>query len=276
MNVPITRALIVVLLTVTSWPMMAQAQNIQAYAIASKFSATDKVLELTIPAELDGERFVIVWTSGADQSLALRVARAGTHSYEMRHLPKWTGSVDVVATNLQVTGRVKTPTFSDEIDMFLEPERITPSTVNGVMVHTLFGMDWHVVLLVVFAASGLFIALFKKKRPAVALTLGFVVAWAAMDARSTYDDAVIITKGHRATGVQMFSDRAAEIIGHGTWGAASLDATIEPFLRYRLAETPYIPAGSSGHPDFWFTTNSNDGQVLVQFSNYYLVKKTQP
>jgi len=263
-------------LTLTSWPVTAQAQDIKAYAIATNFTATDKILELTIPPGLDGERFVIVWTSGGNQSLELRVARAGTHSYEMRHLPSWKGPIDVVATNLQITGRVKEPAFSDDIDMFLEPERITPSTVNGVIGHTFFGINWHVVLLIVFVGSGVCIALIKKKRLAVGLLLGFVVAWAAMDVRSTYDDAVIISKGHRATGVEMFADRAAEIIGHGTWGSASLGGGVETFLRYRLAETPSIPGSSLQHPDFWFTTNSNEGQVLVQFANFYLVKKTQP
>ncbi len=276
MNVRITRLLFVSLLSLASSAQRAAAQSIQAYAIATNFSATDKVLELTVPPELDGERFGIVWNSGSDQSLILRVARAGTHAYEMRHLPKWGGSISVVATTLQITGRIIEPGLSDEVDMFLEPERITPSTVNGVMGHTFFGVTWGVVLLVIFVGSGLFIAVFKKKRVAISMIFGFVVAWAAMDVRSAYDDAVIIAKGNRPRGVEMFSDRAAEIIDHGRWGSASLDSGIETFLRYRLAEAPYVPDGPAQHPDFWFTTNSNDGQVLVQFANYYLVKKTQP
>ena len=111
MNVPIMRVLFIVLLAVTSWPLRAEAQDMKAYAVATNFSASNRVLELTVPPELDGERFVIVWNSGTDQSLILRVARAGTHSYEMRHLPKWKGSINVVATTLQVTGRIKEPRF---------------------------------------------------------------------------------------------------------------------------------------------------------------------
>src|SRR5207247_3836425 len=135
---------------------------------------------------------------------------------------------------------------------------------------------WEIVLLIIFVASALCIAALKKKRLAVALVFGFVVSGVFMDARSIYDDAIIISKGHRPTGVEMFSDRAAEIIGNGTWGSAPLDAGMGSFLRYRLAETPYVPEGSGKHPDFWITTNSNEGQVLVQFANYYLVKKTKP
>src|SRR5262252_2722447 len=102
-----TRVLFIVFLAGSFWSTSVEAQeDIKAYAIATNFSASNKVLELTLPPEVDGERFVIVWKSGADQSVVLRVARAGTHSYEMRHLPKWTGSIDVVATNLQVMGRV--------------------------------------------------------------------------------------------------------------------------------------------------------------------------
>jgi hypothetical protein len=270
------KVLFFVLLTTVRWPVTVEAQGIKAYAIATNFSAQNKVLELTVPPELDGERFVIVWNSGTDQSLLWRVARAGTHSYEMRHLPKWNGSIDAVATTLQVTGRVKDPGFSDEIDMFLEPERITASTVNGLMGHTLLGMRWEIVLLIIFVASALCISALKKKHLAVALVFGFVVSWALMDARSIYDDAVIISKGHRATGIEMFSDRAAEIIGSGTWASEPLDAGMGSFLRYRLAETPYVPEGTAKHPDFWITTNPNEGRILVQFANYYLLKKTLP
>src|SRR5438093_1107101 len=129
-----------VLLRITTSPTSVEAQNVKAYGIATNFSAENKVLELTVPPELDGERFVVVWNAGTDQLLTWQVARAGTHSYEMRHLHKWKGSIDVVAITLQATGRVKEPRFSDEIDMFLEPERITASTINGLMGHTFLGV----------------------------------------------------------------------------------------------------------------------------------------
>jgi hypothetical protein len=264
------------LLTMTAWPPAAEAQGIKAYGIATNFTADNKVLELTVPPESDGERFVVVWNSGTDQSLTWQVARAGTHAYEMRHVPKWKGPVDVVATTLQITGRVKEPQFSDEIDMFLAPERITAATVNGLMGHTFWGIHWEVVLLIILVISAFCIAAFKKKRLAVALVLGFVISAAVMDARATYDDAVIISKGRAATGVEMFSDRAAEIIHKGTWGSAPPDAGLGSFLRYRLAEIPFVPEGSGKQPDFWITTNPNEGQVVLQFANYYLLKKTSP
>src|SRR5262245_41619768 len=71
---------LLVLLT-TGWPTAAEAQGIKAYGVATNFTADNKVLELTVPPELDGERFVVVWNSGKDQSLAWQIARAGTHSY---------------------------------------------------------------------------------------------------------------------------------------------------------------------------------------------------
>src|SRR5262249_38655818 len=159
--------------------------------------------------------FIIAWNVGTDQSLIWRVARGGTHTYEMRHLAKWKGPIDVIATTLQVPGRIKEPDFSDEIDMFLEPERVTASTVNGLIGHTLFGVQLETILLIVFLACAVVVAIFMKQRLAVALVLGFVMSLTLMDARSVYDDAVTMVRGHRATGPEMFSDRAAKIISKG-------------------------------------------------------------
>src|SRR5207248_2284912 len=100
----------------------------------------------------------------------------------------------------------------DEIDMFLEPERITASTVNAITGHTLFGVRWQIVLLIIFVVSAFCVVAVKKQQLAIALVWGFAISWACMDARSIYDDATIVLKGHRPTGVEMFSDRAAEII----------------------------------------------------------------
>ena len=143
-------------------------------------------------------------------------------------------------------------------------------------IYTLLGASWETALLVIFFASAVCMVAMKKERLAVALVLGFVVSSALMDARSTYDDAIIMLKGQRATGVEMFSDRAAEIIGRETWGSVPLDPDMASFVRYRLADTPYVPESSKQRPEFWITTNRNDGKVLLEYANYYLVKRTLP
>ena len=70
------------LLTLACCVTDVEAQNPKAYPVATDFSADNKVLELTIPAELDGERFVVAWNAGTDQSLFWRVARAAASSLD--------------------------------------------------------------------------------------------------------------------------------------------------------------------------------------------------
>jgi hypothetical protein len=145
---------------------------------------------------------------------------------------------------------------------------MTASTVNGLIGHTLFGVHWETALLITFVASTLVIVV-KRKGYAVALVLGFIVSSALMDARSSYDDAITISRGYRPTAFDIFLERAAEAIGKGTWGSAPLDERTVALLHYRLAETPYAPEGFTRQADFWIATNPNDGQP-------YLVKKKQP
>src|SRR5687768_1368502 len=105
-------------------PMAASAQNVTAYLLANNFSAQDTVIELDVPADTDGTSFRIFWNTENGQHSRVAFARAGTHSYEMRHQPQWRGHIRMVAITLRVPGRLKKPTLSDEIDLFLEPERI--------------------------------------------------------------------------------------------------------------------------------------------------------
>src|SRR5262245_22169537 len=115
-------------LAVCGFPNCAVAET--RYPIATNFSADGKVLELDVPPGLDGERFpVVIETGQSNTSITLFVARAGRHSYEVRHLPDWHGTVRFVGIiDLPgIEGRVKEPTLADNIDIFLEPERVTPS-----------------------------------------------------------------------------------------------------------------------------------------------------
>lgn len=271
-------------------PMAASAQNPTAYSLAADFSATDAVIELDVPPDVDGAAFLIVWDTGKERYSRMSHARAGRHCYEMRHHPQWRGHIKVVAITMRVPGRLKKPTLSDEIDMFLEPERIAPGTINLLVGHTLFGWPWNAVLFLILPLSSLCFAKFKKIRLVHSLVLGFVVSWALMDLRNVYDHAVIVYKMERyrqgmfpLTDVKVFADRASEIIGRATWGHAPLDWPMSTFLSYRLAEQAYVPAGSERLPAFWITKDPKEGQVFLQSlsgpvesANYYLVKKNQP
>src|SRR5207253_6134695 len=100
------------------------------------------------------------------------------------------------------------------------------------------------LLLFIFVFTVGFFLLLRKK-PIVAIMLGFLVAWSLMDLRTAVDYATIVYKKEQYkqgmmpfVDVKQFSDHAADIIGNSTWGHGRLDPLIRSFVRYRLAEHP--------------------------------------
>ena len=253
------------------------------YPLATNFEAEGKILELNVPAELDGQLIILAFrNSFGEQRVFVPAGRAGIHCYEVRHFMEWQGIITyVVTTSPAVSGRVKAPTFLDTVDMFLAPQRIIPSTINALESHTLLSWQWTMMLLFIFVFAVAFFFL-SKKTPIVAIVLGFLAAWTLMDLRTTVDHATIIYKKERYkqgmmpfVAAKQFSDRAADIIGKSTWGHARLDALTRSFVRYRLAEHPLSPAGDQA-ASFWITQNPSDGQTVFQFENFYLVKRNTP
>jgi hypothetical protein len=258
------------------WGTFASAAFAETrYPIATDFSADGKILELAVPPELDGERLpVVIETGESGTSITLFVARAGRHSYETRHLPDWHGTVRYIGIIdvAGIEGRVKEPTLADSVDMFLEPERITPSTINLLVQHRVFGWSWTMCLLLILAASGIFFRLVRKKPTITALALGFVVAWGLMDLRIMFDHASIVYREetlHRGmrplTEIKQFGDRASDVIGNTTWawGHEALGGA-ENYLNYRFAEHPYAAPGSGRVPRLWVTEDSANSQILLQ------------
>src|SRR5262249_36575001 len=162
------------------------------------------------------------------------------HSYDVRHLPEWQGTIKYVATTLKgVQGSVKEPTLSNTIDIFLEPQRITPSTINFLTQHMLFGWSWTSVLLAAFLVLSICFLAFRKKL-VFSGALGFVAAWTLMDARSILDHATIVYKQEKLKqsmppldAIKSFSDQASAMIGRSTWGHGPIDPLSTSFLRYR-------------------------------------------
>ena len=202
----------------------AFAQDVRVSNVLGKhFPAHGRVIELELPDEMDGAWFIIGWIKADGQQVGMRrVGRAGRHCYDMRRNPDWQGQIQAVAVNLTgVRGRVKEPAFLDEIDMFWEPEWITPSVVNVLTGHTLFSRSWEVILLLVF---GLVVVFFrwKKRSMALCVVLGFGFVWGVMDLRNVYDHGVVVCKTEKyrlamppLAEAKVFADRASEIIGGG-------------------------------------------------------------
>ena len=245
------------------------------YPIATNFSADGKVLELDVPPGLDGDRFPIVIETGqSETSITLFVARAGRHCYEMRYLPDWHGTIRYagIIDVAGIEGRVKEPTLADSMDMFLEPERITPSTINLLVQHRVFAWSWTMCLLLILAVSSIFFGVVKRTPPTTALALGFVVAWSLMDLRIVFDHASIVYREetlHRGmrplTEMKQFADQASDVMDGmpWVWGHESLGGA-ENYLNYRFAEHPYASPGSGRVPVLWLTEDSANSQILLQ------------
>ena len=263
----------------------AFAQDFRATnVLGRRFPAGHNVIELDVPDELDGRRFFIVWvTEGGQQAGVWHVARSGRHCYEVRHRPEWKGQVQAVAITLDgVAGRVRAPTFRDEIDMFLEPERITPGTVNALIGHTLFTWRWEVIVLLI-APGGALLLFLRKKRMAPALVWGFLIAWGVMDLRAVYDHAATVfeAESHHLdapplTRARVFADRAGEMIGTATWSHEPLVGVVNSYVRYRLAEHPLVAVDASPPSTFLITQQPKEGQVVYQYANYCLVRRGGP
>jgi hypothetical protein len=280
-----SRVLFVVLAAAALFlPATAHAQDVSATPLAINFSGRGNVLELDFPENAPDLPFFIVWNSAdGSQYNAMARARGGRHCYELRNRADWVGNVQAVGITVpNVPGRIKKPTFSDEIDMFFEPEPIAPTTVNFLLGHRLFTWPLNAFLLLILFLSALFFAKLKRMPAVPSLALSFLVSWVVMDLRTVYDHAVTVNKMETykpglfpLTGLNVFADRASGMIGRETWGH-DLEGIFGTFVTYRLAEHRFMPAGSSKPPAFWITRNPADGQVVWQYANYFLLKKNRP
>ncbi|MSS73431.1 MAG: hypothetical protein EXS64_18370 [Candidatus Latescibacteria bacterium] len=264
----------------------ASAQSVKVSNVLGKhFLASNRAIELELPDEMDGVWFIVGWIKADGQQIGMRrVGRAGRHCYDMRQHPDWKGQIQAVAVNVTgVRGRVKEPTFLDELDMFWEPEWITPSTVNVLTGRLLFSRSWNVILLLILGVSTLFFAGFRKKPIVLSLILGFLFSWGVMDLRAVYDRAVAVyeVESHHLEmpplmNVKKFSDRASEIIGRATWRHEPFQGVYGSFIKYRLAEHPYAPPGSDLPAPYLLTQTPKDRQVLWQYADYCLIQKDPP
>jgi len=252
-------------------------------AFATNFLAEGQVVELNIPDALDGQIFIILWDVGGKEYNRLTLARAGVHCYDMRHLPHWQGTITAIATTLPpIPASVKTPGSGDEMDMLGEAKLINPGSVNFIDGYTVWGLNWNAFLTLVFiAAAGFFLV--RKKSMVIAGLLAFAIAWSVMDIRLSLDDLLSMRafeKYHLGMfplqEMKLFADRAASLIGRGTWGHENIDDLAESLLLYRLAEQQYVPPGSDRKPDFWITRDPAGRRVLLKSEDYYLVKTAQP
>lgn len=262
-------------------PLHASAQQMEAKAIAEDFVANDTVLELTVPKDYEGVSLFVVWDPERDLAKPI-FARAGTHAYEMRNAPGWQGRIRALGiTAPNITGRVKTPTFADEIDIFFEPRRFTVTSVNFLQEQTFLAIRLTVWSFGILALTTL-ILLIRRKRLPHAAAIAFLFSLAIVVARSIYDDVAVVSNTETymsemhgvfpLAGAKAFSENVAARIGRSSWGKGKIEGVFGSYVRYRLAEHTFVPAGSEERPTFWITRDPAEGTPIYQESNFYLMK----
>jgi hypothetical protein len=270
-----------VLCALLSLPAALSAEEVRLYPIATNFSGEGKVVELDFPENAGGLPFYIIWQIPNGQGNIPMQARAGRHSYEMRHRAQWEGPIRLVGiTAPGVPGRLKTPTLSDEIDMFFQPDMIAPATVNFVEEHRLLGMSQNIVLAILGLFAALGFSILKKSRLTQALIFGFLAAWGLASLQSIYGHVAIVSTVETrkpgmfgVPGIAEFADRASSVIGTETWDD-NLDGLPRSNLHYRLAEHQYVPQGSESAAGFRISQKPEGGQIVWQNAGYYLMKIT--
>src|SRR5207245_1693955 len=104
------------------------------------------------------------------------------------------------------------------------------------------------LLLLVLAAAALVLSIVTRCRPALALLGGFVLAWAALDARTIADHVAVVHSVESNGGnlpilseAKVFADRAAVWLRSASW---ALDPSLETnplvahYFAYAFAERP--------------------------------------
>jgi hypothetical protein len=199
----------------------------------------------------------------------------------MRNRDQWEGPIRLVGVTVpNIPGRLKKPTSSDEIDMYLQPDLVTPSTVNVIPDHRMFRWPENILAVFVALLSAFGFSWWKKTTITQSAVLGFLVAWGALSLRRIYSDfSAVSAMETRKPGmfglvsITEFMDSASGMIGNETW-EDDLDGVYRSYVHYRLAERQYIPQNSGGAGAFRITRNPGNGQVVWRKAEYYLVKNT--
>lgn len=250
----------------------------------------DAVVIFDVPPEREGSLFFIavVEKNGRYTGETFR-ARAGRHAYDPgASLEAWKGRVPLVVTNLQdAGGTLRARSLSDEIDLFLEPAIQRPNIVNVVPPLRLFGGHWinWVITLWIFATV---IVWYATRRVALAGVVGFVIAWAAVDARAALDRYENARWHEKNVRKLMFLEDATAfaavahptIQGH-TWTTdPSLDSV--PLARnylvgYALADLKFVRGRAHDEPaDFVVTADPKAAPAVCSVGGLYLVRGDVP
>jgi hypothetical protein len=258
------------------------ADEAQLYPLATDVELDGKVVVVDVPEgwQKQGHAVQIAWLGAAGQGGFEGFARSGKHVYDPRGAPGWFGRARVVSANVKDT-ELKVPTLADELDIFLAPERLLPSTVNVLRGHRLFACSWDLVLLVLWFATALALWIVKRGRFLLALAASFILAWVALDVRTMLDHVFVVQQvaqdGVPALGdAKVFADKARTLIGHRDWAfdpALNQHELIQHYFGYVLAEQPRTEPGRA---EFLLALEPKQGEVVWRHCPYVLIHRETP
>jgi len=238
--------------------------------IASNVYLDGKILVVDAPGSR-GVKFSVLWKSWNGPTYSVPDISRGKNSlYDMRKIPSWSGKAELVAIDgVRPLGvSIKVPDFMDEIKIFLSSEPWTPRSVNFLFGHSLFTLGWEKFLLLIFFLSTVII-LSLKRRFYISLTLGFLVAWSFMSARTLWDDLGFLRHADETRSVVITNNVkknvatiATDFIKEGKWSAGELLGYLKIITYYELAEIPFS-AATEEQSQTWRIL-SQDGNLVLE------------
>lgn len=251
------------------------------YPLAADVVVDGMIIVADAPSEHGDASIDVVWEAAGRRFIFSEPARSGQHAYDPRSQPSWRGRAAIVATNIKEHAELKYPSLADEIDIFLAPEHLQPSTVNLLQGHRLLDGSWDRLLLLLAVVSALALVALTR-RPALALLAGFAIAWVALDVRTMCDHAATISTVEKQGGRMpvladaiAFAEQAVARIGSGSW---SLDPSLDTdllaahYFGYAFAEKRRDAANA----DFVIARAPGQGEVIHAQGPYVLIQRLAP
>jgi hypothetical protein len=245
---------------VLAWPcppaqaVELRAEDLTPIALRASLDRVVPVLDLPV----SGVRFLLVWKAHGQTRVAELTSRQGRHSYEMRHLPGWSGVAEFVALSTfrgqpGSLGRLDRPDPAAEWDMLTARRQYLPIVVNRLDPQGFLGLPENLLLLGLggAAALALWLARPRRERLAWALAGGMVLALAAGDLRQLPARILLPAdldanqQVQTARGYAAWLDSLKPAMGDRAWDMEALPYPLDLHARYLLAERPYRP-GLSG------------------------------
>lgn len=256
----------------------------------SNFDADRQLIKLDIRSHQEGTYFILgIVKNNQIIGSSSFFARQGSHHYDLRSLPEWSGKIDYLVTTLPVEAISKKKLVNSSLvaewDIFLASDRFTSKLVNFINPKIFGGWPFTYILLFVAFISTLLLIFVIKKQVVIAVFIGILIATIFMDVRQIADHFSIKRDIQRNNFqiapidvAEKFIEKARPLITNAwTFEGEFTDEYHKLYFQYALADIQYtwnlqnfeLPTGT-----FIITQNpAQDQEIILQESGFYLAKK---